>query len=466
MLEYHSAVIKTTGAAVPNASVTVYLVGTLDKATIYSDEGITPIANPLTTDSNGRFSFYVANGDYDIEISGSGIVTYKLTDVTIVDTKTAAEETHTHSNKSILDAIQQAFTTTLKNKLDGIEDVATADQTAAEIRDLLAGLTGEDRLALDKIKETATYKYFTATLLTKLDGIEEGANNYSLPTASDTVKGGIKVGDRLSIVAEVLSAIVQSDNNLTDALKAAYDDAVVHKGLTNNPHSVTKTQVSLGNVTDEAQIAKSIGTTKGDIIGFTGAGAPTRRGVGSNGQVLTADSTETDGIKWATPFNKFRVGLLPAGANLTGRVTEPELSQVQGTNFDYDKLLYDKDTDEYCYYVIPASVLKDYGGGAISINIKAKANATAGDVIFFVQLLGRTNNEAWDSAMEAAQTFTAVTVPGTANQLFTVTKSFTPSAAEFTAGDVLLLKVARKATDAGDTLAVDCEILSVEIVEN
>jgi len=215
-------------------------------------------------------------------------------------------------------------------------------------------------------------------------------------------------------------------------------------------------------------IAKSIGTTKGDIIAFTASGTPVRLGVGANTQVLTADSAETSGVKWAAggATGKFKIGLLPAGANLTGRATEPELSQVQGTNFDYDRLLYDKDTDEYCYYVIPASVLKDYAGGSISINIKAKANATAGDVIFFVQLLGRTNNEAWDSAMEAAQTFTAVTVPGTANQLFTATKSFTPSAAEFTAGDVLLLKVARKATDAGDTLTVDVEILEISLVEN
>jgi hypothetical protein len=40
-------------------------------------------------------------------------------------------------------------------------------------------------------------------------------------------------------------------------------------------------------------------TTKGDLIVATGPGAVTRRGVGSNGQVLTADSTQTDGVKWA-----------------------------------------------------------------------------------------------------------------------------------------------------------------------
>lgn len=42
-------------------------------------------------------------------------------------------------------------------------------------------------------------------------------------------------------------------------------------------------------------------TTKGDLLVATASGAVTRRGVGSNGQVLTADSTQSDGVKWSTP---------------------------------------------------------------------------------------------------------------------------------------------------------------------
>jgi hypothetical protein len=40
-------------------------------------------------------------------------------------------------------------------------------------------------------------------------------------------------------------------------------------------------------------------TTKGDIYVATGAGALTRVGVGTNDQVLTADSSESAGVKWA-----------------------------------------------------------------------------------------------------------------------------------------------------------------------
>lgn len=40
---------------------------------------------------------------------------------------------------------------------------------------------------------------------------------------------------------------------------------------------------------------------KGDLAVGTGSDTAIRRAVGSNGQVLTADSAETDGVKWATP---------------------------------------------------------------------------------------------------------------------------------------------------------------------
>lgn len=44
---------------------------------------------------------------------------------------------------------------------------------------------------------------------------------------------------------------------------------------------------------------KSIATTKGDLWVATGAGVLVRLGVGTNDHVLTADSGEATGMKWA-----------------------------------------------------------------------------------------------------------------------------------------------------------------------
>ncbi len=60
----------------------------------------------------------------------------------------------------------------------------------------------------------------------------------------------------------------------------------------------TATMVGLPSVTNDAQIAKSVGTTKGDSIGFTASATPARVGVGTDGKVWTADSTASTGFSW------------------------------------------------------------------------------------------------------------------------------------------------------------------------
>ena len=51
----------------------------------------------------------------------------------------------------------------------------------------------------------------------------------------------------------------------------------------------------------DGKIANTLPDAKGDIFTATAADTPARLGVGTNNQVLTADSTTATGLKWATP---------------------------------------------------------------------------------------------------------------------------------------------------------------------
>ena len=74
-----------------------------------------------------------------------------------------------------------------------------------------------------------------------------------------------------------------------------------------NPGDITGvtagTGISGGGTSGDVTVTNSMATaltTKGDIIVATGSGTFVRQGVGTNGQVLTANSAQADGVEWTT----------------------------------------------------------------------------------------------------------------------------------------------------------------------
>lgn len=75
----------------------------------------------------------------------------------------------------------------------------------------------------------------------------------------------------------------------------------------------------LGTTVDIGELAS---LTKGDLIVGDGVGAPTTLPVGTNGFVLTADSAETSGIKWAAGG----AGMAPVGAQYVTLIADATLT--------------------------------------------------------------------------------------------------------------------------------------------
>jgi hypothetical protein len=154
--------------------------------------------------------------------------------------------------------------------------------TNATARDAAITAPAEGQFAFTKDNNSLWYYDGAAWVASGATGDIEGVTVTSPLTGGGT-SGTVTVGI-LSGTTSNLGAVQLSDStSSTSTTLAATANAV-------------KTTYDLAN----GAIAKSTITTKGDLIVGTGSGTFVRQGVGANGTVLTADSAEADGVKWAT----------------------------------------------------------------------------------------------------------------------------------------------------------------------
>lgn len=108
---------------------------------------------------------------------------------------------------------------------------------------------------------------------------------WDIPQSTDLVKDG----------ATAIAALGQDIDTALVDLKGGTTGQVLSK--TSN----TDLDFTWVAQDDSNAIQNAIVDAKGDLISATAADTPARLAVGTNGQVLTADSTAATGIKWATP---------------------------------------------------------------------------------------------------------------------------------------------------------------------
>ena len=162
-----------------------------------------------------------------------------------------------------------------------------------------------------------TRKFSSTSVATTLSaGINSSATSITVATGTGSaLMGGVTLAagnvDSFGLALdvdtqneEVVWVTQVSGDTLTIVRAKAGTSAIAHTAGASVKHVFTgddATFFTTGTATADAAIPKALVTAKGDIVGATASGVPDNLAVGSNGQILTADSTTAMGITWSTP---------------------------------------------------------------------------------------------------------------------------------------------------------------------
>jgi hypothetical protein len=143
-------------------------------------------------------------------------------------------------------------------------------------------------------------------------------------------------------------------------------------------------------------IANTIVDAKGDILVGTAADTPGRLAVGSNDQVLTADSSTGTGLKWATPSSGALTLINAGGTTLSG--SSVSVTSIPGTYKNlhiYIEGFYAGSNNNNGYIQFNTTTSDNYAFiGLRRSGGNAEANATEGnnDVgIYFASVMGTSD---------------------------------------------------------------------------
>ncbi len=228
---------------------------------------------------------------------------------------------------------------------------------------------------------------------------------WPVPTSTDLVKDG----------ATAIESLGDSiDASLLD-LKGGTTGQVLSK------NSNTDMDFTWVAQDDSNAIQNAIVDAKGDLIAATAADTPARLAVGTNGQVLTADSTEATGLKWVTAGGAGALALVTAQAIGSG-VSSVTVTNAFSTTYDSYKVILINSTSSIASgnaikIQLGAATTGYYYGGCFT-----SYNSTASGI-------GAANTDAWVAGaldnpyssleMELYQPYLALPTYFSANNTFT-----------------------------------------------
>ena len=162
-----------------------------------------------------------------------------------------------------------------------------------------------------------TRKYSSISVETTLaSGISNSATSMTVATgAGSALMGGVTLAagnvDQFTVALdvdtqneEIVFITAVSSDTFTIVRGQAGTSAISHTGGATVKHVLTSSDLTFytaGVATADAAVPSTVVTAKADLLVGASSGVVDNLAVGTNNQVLTADSAQTLGVKWATP---------------------------------------------------------------------------------------------------------------------------------------------------------------------
>lgn len=218
----------------------------------------------------------------------------------------------------------------------GTKTTLTGAQTANRVvtlPDATTTLVGTDTT------QTLTNKTLTAPVISTISN----TGTLTLPTSTDTLVGKATTD---TLTNKTLTSPAISDPTFSGTITAPLTASrALATGASSELAASATTATELGYLSGvtsavqtqlDAKVAKSTLTTKGDIYAATAASTPARVGIGTDGQVLTADSASSPGLKWAdpaaAPSSSYEISNLGLATSVGASALTIALKQADGSS--------------------------------------------------------------------------------------------------------------------------------------
>lgn len=195
--------------------------------------------------------------------------------------------------------------------LDKFRDFRIAFEALCEARyadkDLATTTNHGLMSAADKAKLDSLEKLIAGSGVTISGGTISAAGTYTLPTASTTVKGGVKVGNGLSMNGDSLNVTLQAGSNYVAGTNVTINGNTISAGGSTYSAATTTTS-GLMSAADKAKLNNLASiTTAGDNITITGGT------ISSANTTYSAVTTTTSGLM--TAADKIKLNGIATSAN-------------------------------------------------------------------------------------------------------------------------------------------------------